>query len=107
MSEQRGRLVAAEVVHDDDVALLEDGNELLFDIGAEALAVDRAVGDAGGREFIAAQCREEGQRPPVAVRREAPHPSAFRPPSTQRRHAGLDPGLVDEHQAAGIEAGLP
>jgi hypothetical protein len=40
---ERRRFVAAEIVHDDDVALLEDRNELLLDIGAEAFAVDRAV----------------------------------------------------------------
>jgi hypothetical protein len=33
-------------VRDDDVALPEDRNELLFDVGAEALAVDRPVEDA-------------------------------------------------------------
>jgi hypothetical protein len=33
--------VAAEIVDDDDVARLEDRNELLLDIGAEAFAVDR------------------------------------------------------------------
>ena len=104
---QRGRFVASEIVHDDDVAGFEDRNELLFDIGAEALAVDRAVEDARGCEFVAAQGAEEGQRPPVTLRREAAHPITLRPPSAQRGHAGLDPGLVDEHQAPGIEASLP
>jgi hypothetical protein len=33
-------------VRDDDVALPEDRNELLFDVGAEVLAVDRPVEDA-------------------------------------------------------------
>jgi hypothetical protein len=61
----------------------------------------------GVHELVAAQSAEEGQRAPVTVRREAPHPGALRPPSAQRGHAGLDPCLVDEDQAAGIEAGLP
>ena len=38
--------MAAEIVHDDDVAWLEDRNELLFDVGAEALAV---AGDIAAR----------------------------------------------------------
>ena len=65
------RLVAAEIVHDDDVAGFEHRHELLLDIGPEAFAVDRPIEDARRCEPIAAQGAEEGQRPPVAVRREA------------------------------------
>ncbi|MBX9731223.1 MAG: hypothetical protein K2X59_07830 [Sphingomonas sp.] len=35
--------MAAEIVHDDDVAGIECGREGLFDIGGEELAVDGAV----------------------------------------------------------------
>lgn len=38
--------MAAEIVHD-DVALFEHRYELLFDIGSEAMAVDRPVEGAG------------------------------------------------------------
>jgi hypothetical protein len=38
---------------------------------------------------------------------QAPQPLALRPPTARRSHVGLDPGLVDEDQALGIEAGLP
>ena len=37
----------------------EEWNELLFDIGAEAFAVDWAVEDARRRELVAAQGAEE------------------------------------------------
>ena len=47
------------------------GDELLLDIGAEALAVDRPVEDARRGEPVAAQRAEEGQRAPVAMRGEA------------------------------------
>ena len=99
--------MAAEIVHDDDVAWLENRNELLFDIGAEALAIDRAVEDARGGEPITAQRAEEGHRAPVAVWCKAPQPGALRSPSAQRGHAGRDPSLIEEDQAAGIETGLP
>ena len=73
--------MAAEIIHDDDVAGFEEWNELLFDIGAEAFAVDWAVEDARRRELVAAQGAEESQRPPVAAWHEArtrsplgPHP---------------------------------
>lgn len=99
--------MTAEVVHDDDVARLEERNELLFDIGTEAFAVDRTVKDAGGHELIAAQGSEEGQCPPVSMRREATHAHALRSPAAQWGHAGLDPRLVDEDQTRRIKVELP
>jgi hypothetical protein len=39
--------VARQVVHDDDVARLELGNEELLDIGFEGCGVDGAVEDGG------------------------------------------------------------
>ena len=101
-----GRLVGSEVVHDDDIAGLEHGHELLLDIGAEALAVDRPVEHARRGEPVEAQRAQEGQRAPVAVRGEAAQALASRPPAPQRRHIGLDPGFVDEDQLARIEIGL-
>jgi hypothetical protein len=89
------------------VAGLEDRDELLFDIGAEVFAVDRPVEDARSREPVAAERAEEGQRAPVAMRRIPSQAIALRPPAPQRGHVGLDPGLVDEDQAPGIEMGLP
>ncbi len=99
--------MAAEIIHDHDVARLENWNELLFDISSEAFAVDRSVEDAGSDEAVRAQGAEKGQRPPMAVRRKTSHPFALRSPPAQRGHAGLDPGLIDEDQALGIEARLP
>ena len=104
---QGSRLVAAEIVHDDDITGFEDGQELLLDVGAETLAVDRAVEDARRGEPVAAQRAEEGQRPPAAVWREASQAFAFRPPAAHWGHVGLDPGLIDEDQPPRIETGLP
>src|SRR5258708_32047439 len=39
-------LVAAEIVHDDNVARLERRNEELMDIGLEAFAIDRSIKNA-------------------------------------------------------------
>lgn len=100
--------VAAEIVHDDDVALAQNRRELLFDIGAEAFAVDRAVKDARrGGETVTAQRAEKGQRAPVAVRGKAAQALAHDAPTAQRRHVGLDPGLVDKDEVARIETTLP
>jgi hypothetical protein len=100
-------LWAAEIVQDDDVAGLQDRHELLLDIGAEILAVDRSIEDTRCREPVAAQCAEEGQRSPMAVWRKRPQAPALGTPAAQRCHVGLDPCLVDEDKLGGIEAALP
>jgi hypothetical protein len=43
----------------------------------------------------------------MAMWGEAAQALAFRSPPAQRRHVGLDPGLVDEDEAPRIEAILP
>jgi hypothetical protein len=99
--------VAAEIVHDDDVAWLKLRDENLLNVGTEALAIDWAIEQARCGEAVAAQGAEESQRPPVAVWCEAPHALAFWPPSAQWGHIGLNPGLVDKNQTSRIEVGLP
>jgi hypothetical protein len=71
------------------------------------MAVDRPVEDARRGKPIAAQRTEEGQRAPVAMRGEAAQTLAARPPTPERSHVGLDPGLVDEDQPPRIETALP
>src|ERR1700744_5370078 len=104
---QGSRIVAAEIVHDDDVARLKLRNENLLNIGAEAFAVDGAVEQARRGEAVAAQGAKERQRPPVAVWREAPYPLAFWPPSAQWGHVGIDPSLVEKDEAWRTKLGLP
>jgi hypothetical protein len=106
MPDGRG-FVAAEIVHDDDVARVERFHQFLLDIGAEAKAVDRPVEDAGGCETMRAERAEEGHCAPMAVRGEAAEASALWPPAPDRRHIGLDPSFVDEDEAARIDAPQP
>jgi hypothetical protein len=80
---------------------------LLFDIGAEAFAVDRAVEHTRGGELVTAQRTNECHCPPVTMRRETGRTVTLRTPTPQRRHIGLDPSLVYEDQAARVEASLP
>src|SRR5215831_2982855 len=47
--------MAAEVIHDDNVTGAEGGDQELFDVSAEAGAVDRPVDDAGGGDPVAAK----------------------------------------------------
>jgi len=60
--------VRAQIVEDDDVARLERGDEELFDIGEEALAVDGAVEQARRVDAVVAQGGEEGRGLPATVR---------------------------------------
>ena len=60
--------VAAEVVHDDDVAGLERRDEHRLDVSAEALAIDCAVEEPWGVDAVMAKRGEEGGGLPTAVR---------------------------------------
>ena len=99
-------LVTAEVVHDDDIAGLERGGEELFDIALEAFAIDRSVEHARCIDAVMAQSGKEGHRLPMAVRHAGGEPLAPHAPAAQRRHVGLGPRLVDEHQVPGVKPAL-
>ena len=99
--------MASEIVQDNDVSGLEGLDELLFDIGQEAHAINRPVEDAGCGEPVATKRRDEGHGAPMPIRREACQALSLWPPTAQRRHVGLDPCLVNEHEAFGIKPGLP
>jgi hypothetical protein len=65
----RMALVAAEIVHDDNVAGLERRHEELLDIGFEAFSVDRSIKDAKRVDPVVPQGRKECERLPMPVRR--------------------------------------
>ena len=99
--------VAAEIIHDDDIARLQRWYEDLLYVSTEADTIDGAVEDARGGEPVAAQGANEGECPPAPVRCEAPQPFALWPPTAQRRHIAPDPGLIDEDQPIRVKTGLP
>src|SRR5437763_17031702 len=98
--------MAAEIVHDDDISGGQRGYQELLDISAKAEAVDRSVDDAGRVDPIAAQCGQEGQRTPAAIRHLGDQPRTAGAASVMAGHVGLGPGLVDEHQPLGIKPAL-
>ena len=61
-------LMAAELIHDDNVAGAEGGHQELFDVSTEAGAVDRPVDDAGGGDPVAARGRQKGSMSASGVR---------------------------------------
>ena len=98
--------MAAQIVHDDNVAGRQRRHQELLDIGSEACPVDRAIEHAGCIDAVMAERSKEGQRLPVAERRAGHQLAATRCPTADRGHVRLGPGLVDEHQAAGIKPAL-
>ncbi len=101
-----GTLVAAEVVHDHDIAGLEAGDQQLLDIGAKAVAVDGAVEDTWRGDPVNPERSNEGQGAPSPLRHLGEETSP--PPATTVRagHIGLGPGLIDEDQTPRVEAML-
>ena len=99
-------LVAAQIVHDDDVAGAEGGRQELLDIGAKAGAVDRPVDDAGRGDAVMAQRRQERHGVPAAMRHLSDQPGAARTAPVAARHVGLGPSFVEEHQAPRIKPAL-
>ena len=90
--------MAAEIIHDHQIAWPEGGDQHFFDIGFEPFGVDRAIEQPGRLDAIMAKRGEEGLRLPVAMRNLGHEPLSAQRPSPQRRHVGFGPGLVDEHQ---------
>ena len=94
--------MTSKIVHDNDVAGLQLGDELLLAMSAKALVVDWSVEDARCCELIPALRTEEGQRAPVAMCSKGVLPLAPRAPIAQTRPVGLDPVLIDGDQSLRI-----
>src|SRR5262249_58939560 len=92
-------LMAAEVIHDDNVTGAEGGDQKLFDVSAEAGSVDRPVDDAGGGDPVAAQSRQKGQGPPAAVRQLGVQAGATWRASVTAGPIGFNPRLGGAHPA--------
>jgi hypothetical protein len=98
--------MAAEVVHDDNVARGEDGGENLLDISAEACAIDRSVDDAGRGEAVATQRRQKREGPPFTEGRFGEEALTSGAAAVGARHVGFGPGLVDEDKPPRIDPRL-
>jgi hypothetical protein len=96
-------LVALQVIHEDDFTLLERGRKDLLDIGEESCAIHRAVDDEGGRDAIAAQRSDKGQRFPMAVRHFCDQALATRTAPVSTHHLGSDGRFVNEDKTRWIK----
>ena len=98
--------VAAEIVHDDNVARAESRNENRFDIEQKAFPIDGTVDEPRRIHAIVAQRCQESHRVPVAVRRFGFEAFSYQAPAAQWRHIGLGPGLIDKNEPRRINACL-
>jgi hypothetical protein len=99
-------LVSGQIVHDDDVALPQLGNQRLFDIGEEGLAVHWAIQNHGRGDAIVAKPGGEGGCFPMAVGHGGPASLAPRRTAVKAGHLGVRGGLIDEDDPRGIEIEL-
>jgi hypothetical protein len=76
--------MAAEVVEDDDVALVQSWDEHISNIDTEEIAVDRSIDAPWGVNAVMAQRCNKGHGLPMTVRHKCLDPLAFRSPAAQR-----------------------
>jgi len=102
----RMTFVAAEIVHDDNVAGLERRHEELLDIGFEAFAVDWSIKDARCVDAVVPQGGQECECLPMPVRRLPTQALSPQSPAMGADHVGLGPGLIDEDETGRINLSL-
>jgi hypothetical protein len=101
-----GPLVARQIVHHDDVAWLEFGNEDFCDIDLESVPVDGTVEDEGRRDAADPKTGDEGRCLPVPVRDAGAQSLPARAAPMRAGHVRRGPGFVDEDEALGIKVEL-
>ena len=99
-------LVAVEIVHDDDVTRPERWQQDLFDIGFEAVAIDRATDGEGGCHAVKPQSSNKGYGFPMARRHLAQQGLALLEPAPEPGHVVLHPCFVDEDKPRWFNARL-
>src|ERR1700722_189975 len=105
-SEGRAWSGGGQIVHDDDVAWPQLGNERLFDIGEKGLAVHRAVKDHRRSDPVVTQRGGEGGGFPMAMGHGGAASLAPLRMTVKARHLGVRGGLVDEDDVRRIEVEL-
>ena len=98
--------VGWQVIHHDDVSRRQGGQQDLLDIGQEGHAVHGSVQDHRCRHTLQPESPDEGGGLPVPVGYRGPASFPARRTTAQPGHLGRGAGLVDEHQAFGIEIRL-
>lgn len=101
-----GPLVAAQIVHDDDIAGLKGRTQDLLHPYDHGLAIDGLIEHERCIDPIVTQRSDERHRAPVTVRNLGMEPLAHRCPAPQWGHVGFGPCLINEDEPAGIKSAL-
>jgi hypothetical protein len=102
-----GLLVDRQVVHHDDIAGAQRGDEDLFDIGPEHHGVDRAIEHRRRTQLGGAQSRDHRVGLPVTARRVIRDARAARTARIPTEQIGSDPRFVNEDIPVGVVERLP
>ena len=97
-----GDLVGPEVVGNDDVAWLQGRHQDLFDVGAEALAIDRAVEDTRCGQPRDPRRGEKRAGLPAPAGGVVVNARATRCPAVPPKQIGGDAGFVQKHEVGDI-----
>ena len=98
--------VTAEIVENDHVAWSQSWHQRLLDPGREGCAIDRTIQNEGGDDAVMAQPRQEGQGLPMPMRNLGEKRRPTRTPSSQSRHIGFHPCLIEKNQARQVKLSL-
>src|SRR4029077_16533183 len=101
-----GNLVGSEIVHHDDIAVVERGSQVLLDVRQKDFSVHGSFDHQGCRHFVAAQASHEGQRLPGSKRHAPDQSLAPRASTVKTSHAGVHRGFVNEDKAGRIKQTL-
>ena len=97
-----GDLVGPEIVGDDDVAGLQGRHQDLFDVGAEALAIDRAVEDPRCGQPRDPQRGEQRAGLPAPAGGVVVDARAARCPTVPPKQSVGDAGFVQKHEVGDV-----
>jgi hypothetical protein len=100
-------LMAAEIVHHDDVAWPQGWDQELHHPGEETLGVDGAIQDARRGDAITSQPSHEGERLALAVRHFGNQALTSGAAAMRTGHVRLRPGLINEDQTGRTNLTLP
>ena len=98
--------MGGQIVHDDDIVGLEGGGQNLRDVGSKGWAIHGRIEHPGCCDALKAQGGNESHGLPMAERDLGLQALAPGRPTVETGHLGVDPGLIDEDQALGIDEAL-
>ena len=81
--------VAGQIVENDDIARVQAGRKLGFDVSIKDRPVHRCIYDPGGNKAVAPQACHEGLRPPSAKGCGTVQPRPLQRPPAQAGHLGI------------------